>query len=207
MRITQFLLLAGAAVAWSATPAKAQASAEVFAGATVLVTANGSDEFALPTDNRGVAGVVGFSVWAPESRWSVALEGEWSRTLTSEEPGAIKAGPVTYVISQRPRLGSALLGFAAAQSQRVRLVPVLGVSVVQNKPTIRYSVQQTSTLESEQTSLAWSGGLDIVVSGPHLVVRIPRVRVHYVTGVEREFNGFGAPRVMWSAGAALGWRF
>ena len=190
-----------------ATHATAQASPELFAGASVLVTANGSNEFALPTDNHGVAGVVGLSVWAPTSRWSVVLEGEWSRTLTGEVPGAIKAGPVTYVISQRPRLGSGLVGFAAARSQRVRLVPVLGVSVVRNTPTVRYSVQQASTLASEQTNLAWTGGLDIVAGGSHLVLRVPRVRVHYLTGVEREFNGFGAPRVIWSAGATLGWHF
>ena len=207
MRITQFLLLTVAVVVLPVTPATAQASAEVFAGATVLVTVNGSDEFALPTDNHGLAGVVGLSVWAPESRWSVVLESEWSHTLTAEVPGAIKAGPVTYVISQRPRLGSALLGFAAARSQRVRLVPVLGVSVVQNTPTVRYSFQETSTLESEQTSIAGTGGLDIVVTTSHLVLRMPRVRVHYLTGVDREFNGFGAPRVIWSAGATLGWRF
>lgn len=207
MKIVQAVLLTLAVVVLPATHATAQVSAEVFAGASVLVTANGSDEFALPTNSHGVSGVIGLSVWTPASRWSGVLEGEWSRTMTGEVPGAIKAGPVTYVISQRPRLGSAFVGFAAARSQRVRLVPVLGVSVVQNTPTIRYSVQEPSTLASEQTSLAWSGGLDIVASGPHLVLRVPRVRVHYVTGIEREFNGFGAPRVIWSAGATLGWRF
>ena len=207
VRIVQVVLLTLAVVMLSATHAMAQASAELFVGPTVLVTANGSDEFALPTDNHGVAGVVGLSVWSPASRWSGALEGEWSRTMTGEVPGAIKAGPVTYVISQRPRLGSALVGFAAARSKRVRVVPALGVSVVQNTPTVRYSFQQKSTLASEQTNLAWSGGLDIVASGAHLVLRVPRVRVHYVTGIEREFNGFGAPRVIWSAGVTLGWRF
>ena len=151
--------------------------------------------------------MVGVSVGSAENRWSVAVEGEVSRTLTSEIPGAIKAGPVTYVIKQRPRLGSVLLGVALPKSARVRLVPLIGASLVQNAPSIRYSFQDTPTLESEQTSLAWSGGLDLAVSGPHLVLRVPRVRVHYLTGVEREFNGFGAPRVIWSIGATLGWRF
>ena len=207
MRVTKLVLFAAVAVVLPATHATAQASAELFAGASVLVTANGSDEYALPTDNHGVAGVAGLSVWSPTSRWSVVLEGEWSRTLTGEVPGAIKAGPVTYVISQRPRLGRGLFGFAVARSQRVRLIPLLGASIVQNTPTVRYSFQQAPTLESEQTNLAWTGGLDIVASGPHLVFRVPRVRVHYLTGVEREFNGFGAPRVIWSAGATVGWHF
>jgi hypothetical protein len=201
------LLLGGAAVVLSAAPSSAQTSAEVFAGASLLATSNGSTEFALPTDNHGVAAVVGFSVWSPERRWCVGVESELSRTLTREVPGAIKAGPVTYVISQQPRLGGVLLGLAVAQTPRVRLVTLIGASLVQNTPTVRYSFQEKPTLESEQTRLAWSGGVDVAVSRGRLVVRVPRLRVHYLTGVERALNGFGAPRVLWSAGATLGWRF
>lgn len=207
MRSVLLLLLGAAVVVLPAAPSSAQTSAEVFAGAGVLATANGSTEFALPTDNHGAAAIVGVSVWSTESRWTVAFEGELSRTLISEVPGAIKAGPVTYVISQRPRLGSALLGVALARTARVRLVSLIGASLVQNTPSTRYSFQDAPALESQQTRLAWSGGVDLAVSGRHLVVRVPRVRVHYLTGVEREFNGFGAPRVIWNVGATLGWRF
>lgn len=207
MRSLLILFLAGVAVVQAATSASAQTSAEVFAGISALATTNGSDEFALPTDDHGTSAAVGISVWSTKSRWSVAVEGEVSRRFTNEVPGAIKAGPVIYVISQRPKLGSALLGVAVARTARVRLTPLFGASLVQNTPSVRYSFQDRPTLESEQTHLAWSGGLDLAVSGPHLVVRVPRVRVHYVTGIEREFNGFGAPRVLWSIGATLGWRF
>lgn len=82
-------------MALAAGPSSAQTSAEIFGGASVLAAANGSTEFALPTDSRGVAAMVGVSVGSAENRWSVAVEGEVSRTLTSEIPGAIKAGPVT----------------------------------------------------------------------------------------------------------------
>lgn len=207
MRTRLLILLGGAVGVLSAAPSSAQISTEVSAGVSVLATTNGSTEFALPTDHHGVAAIVGVSVWPSERRWSVAFEGDLSRTLAREVPGAIKAGPVTYVISQRPRLGSALLGVALAQTARVRLVSLIGASLVQNVPSIRYSFQDSPTLDSPQTRLAWSGGVDLALSGPRLVVRVPRVRAHYLTGVEREFNGFGAPRLIWTVGATLGWRF
>lgn len=133
--------------------------------------------------------------------------GEWSRSLTQEEPGYIRQGPVTYVVSQRPRLGSALVGFAVTRSARVRVLPLLGLSLVQNTPTVRYSFEPATAPGSEQTNLAWTSGFDVAFSGRRLVLRAPRVRVHYLAGVKQGDFGFGAPPVIWSVGTSLGWRF
>lgn len=191
----------------SAADTAGQPTAQLFGGGSVVFAKNGSDEYGLPSDGRAVSAAVGASVARKDGGVLLSAELDFPRTMTTRVPGAIKAGPVTYVITQRPWVASAMIGHAFALGAHARVEPLVGASLVGNAPSVRYSFQTEPTLEAAQQRLAWSGGVDLLVRSSRVVFRVPRVRLHYVTGMEREFNGFGAPRVLWSVGTTIGWQF
>jgi len=196
------LLLLGAAA-----PAAAQPTVHLFGGVGVVFANNGSDGFGLPTDGRAVSAAVGASVTRKDGGVSLSAELDLPGTMTKLVPGVIKAGPISYVITQRPWVASAMIGHAFALGAQVRLQPLVGASLVGNALSVGYAFQNEPTLQTEHLDLAWSGGVDLLVRSSRIVFRVPRVRLHYVTGVERELNGFGAPRVLWNVGTTIGWQF
>jgi hypothetical protein len=191
----------------AAAPISAQTTLQPFGGGTLVIARNGSDEFALPTDGHAITAAAGVTVSGRGDALSLSAEFDFPKTMTRRVPGFIKSGPVTYVITQRPWIASALIGRAFALGTLVRFQPIGGVSIVGNVASARYSFQEQQPGQGAEEHIAWSGGADLLVRSSRLVIRLPRVRVHYATGVEKEANGLGASRVLWDIGATVGWRF
>jgi len=187
----------------SAPHGAAQPSIQVLGGANLLFARNGSDEFALPTDGRTLVPAFAFAL-VPRGRLGLQLEADLPRTMTKLVPGAIKAGPVTYVVTQRNLVLSAM-GRVPLSTGKVGLIGLVGPSLARNRTNVRYSVEPAQSGPAE-TRLALSGGLELDVTVGRMVIAAPTLRFHYITGLEGAENGFRPSRALLTLGASVGWR-
>lgn len=177
---------------------------EVHAGGTLVHATNGSDEFALRTDGHVLVPSLG-GAWIPgHGRLGAQLEASFPRDMTRLIPGSIKSGPVTYVVTRRDLVASALLRGAVWRRHALRLDALGGASLVRNETKVRYSFQPP-TPQPRESHFALSGGLDLQLGAGRVMVTVP-LRAHYITGIDHELTfGFAPGSVLLSAGAALGW--
>jgi hypothetical protein len=191
----------------SSTTAVAQPTIRVFGGAGAVIARNSSDKFALPSDGRTVKPSIGAVVARHDGKVVFHLECDWPTTMTRRVPGAIKAGPVVYVITQRDLVASFLAGRSVAARNAARLNALGGVSLVRKEVATRYSSQEEGPGQAGN-HLAWSGGVDLVIESGHLIITPARFRTHYITGIATQpLSGFAPARLLFDIGTTIGWRF
>jgi hypothetical protein len=176
----------------------------VHAGVELVQATNGSDQFALPTDGRTLAPRLSAAYIPEHGRLGVQVELTFPHDMRKEIPGAIKSGPVTYVVTRRDAVASALLRGALWRRRALRLIVLGGASLVRNETKVRYSFQPP-TPRSYDSHVGISGGLDLELGAGRVVVTLP-LRVHYITGINHELTfGFAPGAILLGAGATIGW--
>ena len=197
-------LAIGALLVVSAQPARAQ-SVGLFGGVTELVVRNASEPSALPSDGHVTVPTFGAAVGWKDRAVGFHVEVDLPRTLTNRTPGAIKAGPVTYVVTQRKLIVSGLV-YGSLGDSKVRLKGLAGFSVVRNQTSVGYDFQIDPDPPAENRG-AFSGGVDVTSSFGPVVLTLPRVRLHYVSDIIQDESGFAIGHVLLTVGVTAGWRF
>jgi len=185
-------------------PAVAQ-SVDLFGGVAELVIRNASENSVLPSGGHVSVATFGGAVGWKDRTVGFHIEVDLPRTFTNRTPGAIKAGPVTYVVTQRNLIVSGLV-YGSLGNSKVRLKGLAGFSVVRNRTTVGYDFQIDPDPPAENHG-AFSGGVDLTASFGHVALTLPRVRLHYVSGIIQDPSGFAIGRVLSTVGATVGWRF
>src|SRR5258707_609366 len=114
---------------------------EIHAGVALVHATNGSDSFALPTDGHTLAPRLSAACMPEHGRLGGQIELTFPHDMTREIPGSIKSGPVTYVVTRRDTVASALLRGELARRRALRLSVLGGASLVRNETKVRYSFQ------------------------------------------------------------------
>ena len=188
-----------------ARPAVAQ-SVDLFGGVALVAVRNGSDASSVfPTDGHVTVPTFGGAVGWKNQTVGFHVEVDLPATFTNRTPGAIKAGPVTYVVTQRNLIVSSLV-YGSLGKNKVRLKGLAGFSLVRNQTSAGYDFQIDPDPPAENHG-AFSGGADLTASFGHVVVTLPRVRLHYISGVVQDDVGFAIGHVLLTVGATVGWRF
>ena len=194
----------GSLVLLTAQPAGAQA-VDLFGGVSELVVRNASENLANPSGGHVTVPTFGGAVGWKDRTVGFHIEVDLPRTFTNRTPGAIKSGPVTYVVTQRNLIVGGLV-YRSFGNSKVRLKGLAGFSVVRNQTSTGYDFQIDPHPPAENHG-AFSGGVDLTASFGHVALTLPRVRVHYVSGIIQDPSGFAIGRVLLTVGATVGWRF
>lgn len=185
--------------------AEAQPRWTVFGGGRIAVAPKDDDATTSTPGGQSAGITIGAEV-RPKSRdLALIAEVDLPTTTTHEDYGTLKSGPVTYVVSQKHWVVSALVAQGIRLSGTVSLRPAIGVALVGISPDVRYSYRPLEA--TQQQHFAWVGGLGLRVRRHHLLVDAPTVRVRFLTGTKDEAIVFRPTPFIWSIGANVGWSF
>jgi hypothetical protein len=126
--------------------ADAQIAAE-FAGGGALAAADNYGEF-----DHGFVPTASVDVFGERSGFGGHISIDFPRTMTREEPGRIKSGPVVYIWTRSDRKTSFLVRGEALSAHRVGFAVRAGITIVTTRTTSRYSFQRDNNFVQQQTT-------------------------------------------------------